>query len=336
MNIVGDHADDILHTAFRRLLGAKKIEATRGKCREVLAARIELRNPRCRISQTESRGKIFSAIGELLWYLSGSDYLDFIKYYIKLYEDESDDGRTIKGAYGPRIFSPNSPSQWEVVRRILLTKQTSRRAVIQLIKHDDVSTIRKEIPCTVALQFFLREKQLHMQTYMRSNDAIKGLPHDIFAFTMLQEIMARDLDVSLGRYYHCVGSLHLYEDDAEDARNYLEQGHQEASPMPSMPHGSQWTEIKQVLQAEQRIRLDDYSAPVEMPKSPYWLDIVTLLKIFKARKNHDNDAVYRLKQTISNVGYLPFVRSRGVEKPAAEHSGRQLSLLDEANGGKTR
>jgi len=40
------------------------------------------------------------------------------------------------------------------------------------------------------MQFMVRRRRLHLLTNMRSNDAFIGLPHDIFAFTMLQEIMA--------------------------------------------------------------------------------------------------------------------------------------------------
>ena len=65
-------------------------------------------------------------------------------------------------------------------------------------------------PCTCTLQFLARGVKLDLIVYMRSNDVIKGLPHDIFCFTMLQEIAARRLSLEPGIYKHCVGSLHLY------------------------------------------------------------------------------------------------------------------------------
>ena len=34
--------------------------------------------------------------------------------------------------------------------------------------------------------------------HMRSNDVFMGFPHDVFAFTMIQEILANDLGVKLG------------------------------------------------------------------------------------------------------------------------------------------
>ena len=59
---------------------------------------------------------------------------------------------------------------------------------------------------------------------MRSNDAFKGLPHDVFCFTMLQEIFARTLGVHVGVYKHAVGSLHLYDKDRQKANQYLKEG----------------------------------------------------------------------------------------------------------------
>ena len=49
-----------------------------------------------------------------------------------------------------------------------------------------------------------------MLTYMRSNDAYWGLPHDVFAFTMLQEILARSLTLELGTYKHAVVLLAVH------------------------------------------------------------------------------------------------------------------------------
>jgi thymidylate synthase len=47
---------------------------------EIAGVLLEISNPRARLSRTETRGRIFSALGELLWYLSGSNEVDFIAY----------------------------------------------------------------------------------------------------------------------------------------------------------------------------------------------------------------------------------------------------------------
>lgn len=96
-------------------------------------------------------GKPFSAIGELLWYLSGSDQLDFIKHYIRRYEDDAVDG-VLQGAYGPRLLRKNgSINQIENVADLLARRPGSRRAVIQLFDAEDIAVEKKSLarlPCS--------------------------------------------------------------------------------------------------------------------------------------------------------------------------------------------
>ena len=53
-----------------------------------------------------------------------------------------------------------------------------------------------DLPCTRTIQFLLRSGHVDAVVYMRSNDAIWGLPYDIFLFTMLQEMLAVELALS--------------------------------------------------------------------------------------------------------------------------------------------
>jgi thymidylate synthase len=217
---------------------------------------LKLTNPRARLSHTERKGKVFSGLGELLWYLAKSNDLEFISYYIEQYRKESEDGATVYGAYGPRLFGLRGNDQFERVLDLLGRKPGSRRAVIQLFDADDLRGQRKEIPCTCTLQFMVRGGRLELVAAMRSNDAFKGLPHDVFSFTMIQEILARILGHEPGAYTHFVGSLHLYEYNLWAARQYLDEGWQPTLnvAMPPMPAGDPRPSIETVLQAEAAIR----------------------------------------------------------------------------------
>ena len=79
----------------------------------------------------------FSALGEFLWYLIKDNQLDFILPYISAYADDSDDGLTVHGGYGPRIFDQRGHDQLENVIRQLAESPTSRRAVIQIFNAED-------------------------------------------------------------------------------------------------------------------------------------------------------------------------------------------------------
>lgn len=274
--------DDLMNEVLRDLLTRQPdVGATRGAASEIVGAMLHLQNPRARLSLTETRGKPFSALGELLWYLSGANDLDFIKYYIKKYEDETEDGKTVYGGYGPRLFNTRGQhNQITNVINLLRCKPTSRRAVIQIFDAIDISEPHKEVPCTCALQFLIRNSALHMFVCMRSNDAFIGLPHDVFAFTMIQELFARTLNVELGEYSHAVGSLHLYKDRINDAKKYLDEGFQSTKePMPLMPLGDPWCAINALLEVEYRIRSDIDADIFDLDLSDYWMDLTFLLRI---------------------------------------------------------
>jgi thymidylate synthase len=193
----------------------------------------------------------------------------------------------------------------------LLRSPDSRRAVIQLFDAADIAKRRKEIPCTCVLQFMIRRRRLHMLTYMRSNDAFLGLSHDVFAFTMIQEIMARTLSVELGTYKHIVGSLHLYESDRESARRYLDEGWQTTTlPMPPMPTGDPWSSIRKVVRAERDIRLHGAIHVRELNLDNYWMDLVHLLEVYWHFKRHDGRMIARLKKTISTRVYDIYVEQK--------------------------
>jgi thymidylate synthase len=274
--------DDLLMEVYPALRTAPQITATRGTTQELIGVSLKLTLPRARLSRSETRGKAFSPFGELLWYLTRDNELSFIKEYIPQYEKESEDGKTVFGGYGPRLFSMRGIDQIANTLNLLRDKPTSRRAVIQIFDAADISGAHKEIPCTTTLQFLARDGKLHMSTTMRSNDAYMGLPHDVFAFTMFQEIMARSLSCELGDYHHYVGSLHVYEKHYDAVDRYVSEKWQARIEMPAMPMGNPWPNLNTLLVAEALLR-DRRPLTAEVEQlDPYWRDLVRLLNVFWA------------------------------------------------------
>ncbi|HYR23037.1 MAG TPA: thymidylate synthase [Chthoniobacterales bacterium] len=303
--------DDLLRSAFRKLLKSKSnLKATRGSMTELTGVLFELRNPRARLSRTETKGRLFSCLGELLWYLAGTDDLSFIQHYLSHYAEESDDGQTVYGAYGPRLFSMKGNDQIANVVKLLKERRTSRRAVIQLFDAADIAEHHKGIPCTCTLQLMIRGDRLIMFTNMRSNDVFIGLPYDVFAFTMLQEILARTLAVEIGTYKHAVGSLHLYEKDRKAAQQYLDEGWQETVSMPPMPLGDPWPALRTLLKAESKIRQGEISDVAGLRLDNYWADLVRLLQIYRYRKDKNTGEITKLRKNLSSQIYDTYVRGK--------------------------
>lgn len=311
MHFCEESLDDLLREVFEHFLKNKYplIEATKGRSYEAFGVLLELRNPRARLSRSELKGTPYSCIGELCWYLSGSNKLADISYYIKSYSKYSDDGETIHGAYGPRLTGANGEiDQLDSVVKLLKKKPTSRRAVIQLFRDSDLEMHYNDIPCTTNIQFLVREDSLDMMVNMRSNDIYRGLPHDIFCFTMIQEIIACQLNLKLGVYKHSVGSLHLYEDMVENAAKYVNEGWHAQIPMPSMNKESIELNVKTFLELEKAVRTNcDFDANRANTLDSYWQDILILLKAFNAKKSSDIETLKILKSSLTSDIYKVYI-----------------------------
>lgn len=184
---------------------------------EVLCAVSCIQDPTRNIIRSPDRKMpVRYAVGEFLWYLSGTDSLDAICNFSKTWERMSDDGKTVNSAYGNRIFSLFGFDQFDYCYRLLKEHPDSRQAVIHIKDPVDYTQYpTKDVPCTVCLQYFVRDGALHAVTYMRSNDIWMGFPYDVFSFTCFQMILAFKLGVEVGTYTHISGSLHLYKRDYE-------------------------------------------------------------------------------------------------------------------------
>lgn len=300
-----DSLDDLMRAVFKQLLigrGNFVVESKKGISTEVFGALLELKNPRARLSRSFSKAKAFSPLGELFWYLAGSDSVKFIKHYIPSYPKLIKDEFKANGAYGPRIFGNDAvakrdgTSEWDRVIRTLREREGSRNALIQIYNNSDATPKNGDKPCTCTIQFVVRNGQLLMHAHMRSNDAFFGLPHDIFTFTMLQEIAARELGLGLGRYTHSVTSLHLYHDSAANkdrpgnnsttgAEAYYREGLLDFRPMPEMPLGDPWASIEKVKIAEREIRNGNINYIPPETLDGYWNDFVELFRIHKLFEN---------------------------------------------------
>jgi thymidylate synthase len=320
MHLKAATLDDLLEQAFRLLLKSKMgVVASKGSTVEVHGIVLELTRPRARLSRTDTKGHVFSGFGEFLWYISAKNRLEPIQYYLGRYDQWAEADGTIWGAYGPRMFG-GERTQYEIIRQILVDRPTSRQAVIQLFDECDIQQKYKDTPCTCTLQFLVRDGLLNLVVHMRSNDVYKGLPHDIFAFTMIQEILARDLGVALGTYKHMVGSFHLYDEDRQRVADYLQEGFQPTREMPEMPAGPQWNEIQEIFKIEDAIRTGERSAiPAALakatPLSGYWADVAKLLVIYRLTKQSEGarDAlrqVVEIRRSMSTQYYAAYIRKK--------------------------
>ncbi|PPJ36400.1 methyltransferase [Nocardia nova] len=213
ISVTADSANELFASACRQLLRSGATVSPRGMATtEVVGAHLHLRNPRRRLVDLPPVRLLNPAfaVAETMWILSGSDDPWIFKFNRNLAQ-YTDDGR-LQGAYGPRMRRWHGRiDQLDRVRDLLTRDRDSRQAVIQLFDPARDTRGHRDVPCTLNYRFFIRDDRLHMHTTMRSQDLWLGFGYDIFATTILQELLAGWLGVELGEYHHFVDSLHLYD-----------------------------------------------------------------------------------------------------------------------------
>jgi thymidylate synthase len=170
----------------------------------------------------------------------------------------------------------------------------------------------------------VREGRVELAVTMRSNDAYKGLPHDVFSFTMIQEIIARVLGYEPGVYSHFVGSLHLYNESLRASRQYLDEGWQPTlgAAMPPMPLGDPMPSIKIVQQAEEAIRRGRKLDSSVNGLPPFWRDIVRLLEIYGLSTRREGKKIPKIRRSMADSVYKEYITKREPPRQTAPRSGQ--------------
>lgn len=153
---------------------------------------------------------------EAYWILSGDDTVAGIEPYNKHITQFSDNGQSFFGAYGPKITS-----QIDYVIRAIENDPVTRQAGLTIWRENPPKT--KDIPCTVAMFFNLRDGFIHADVFMRSSDVWLGLPYDIFNFSMVIYYICAALSSkpTPGSLRIHIASSHLYEKDIDAASKCL-------------------------------------------------------------------------------------------------------------------
>lgn len=307
MTLVGafDSIDDAMRVSLESTVkDGDEVATSRGPTLELRGAAIEIRRPRARVSRSAALHHMFSSLAETVWYLSGDESHDAITYYLPGYMDHVGTGA---GAYGPRLFGAG-----DQVRRVigqLRDAPSTRQAVIQLFDIEDLQGDSMDVPCTCTLQFLLRDGKLDLVTHMRSNDLVKGFNHDVFAFTFVQELVARSVGCELGAYVHMVGSLHIYTEQMATVDRYLGEGAQGPRPMPAMPAGDPWEGAEWLVRWEAASRSGS-PLPPRTGIDRYWVELGLLLSGFHAARAKDTEMLTTIRSELAASAYSLFLSDR--------------------------
>lgn len=296
------------------------------KIKEKLGFKFIIENPRARLPFIKERDLSISyIIAEAIWYLTGNDSTSWISYYSKFWESISDDGSTANSAYGSRIFKPHHRiskefqcdtwTQWCWLIDELVNDNDSRRAIIHIRSPQDSRFAIKDVPCTLTLQFFIRNDKLHQVVSMRSSDCVLGIANDVPAFTLFQELLALQLSeklqrkIELGSYIHESNSLHIYERNFEQVEKII------TSKLPenilAMPEMVSVPPLERLSKYENLIR--NSNEPTLVLNSiigleSYWRDWLIILASHRYGKLNDKVMQQKMLQLTKWEGFQYFNR----------------------------
>lgn len=279
LTLTAGSASELFAGACRTVLATGKPTAPRGMPTiEVLGATLILTDPRRRLVDVPPARIINPAFAaaEAAWILSGSD-APWIYDYNERLADYADNGR-LMGAYGPRLRRwHGTTDQLAHALDALSRDPGTRRAVIQLYDPEADARGHKDVPCTLGYRFFIRDGCLHMHTTMRSQDLWLGFCYDIFAATILQELLAGWLGAQPGSYMLSIDSLHLYAADIPKAQHLPPA----VAPSPPMsPLVTPWATFDQVLAAV---------ISGMPPACQGWAELTAVMASYRARKSGDRE-----------------------------------------------
>ena len=213
--------------ALDDLMTNGQLVSPRGKRTKEIAQRtieVDMRKPVLTIPARKLSYQFMAA--EAFWILSGDDKVETIAPYNKNIANFSDDGKTFFGAYGPKIFD-----QLQYVIDKLVADPSTRQAGLTIWRESPPET--KDVPCTVAIFFSIRGREVNCHVFMRSSDVWLGVPYDVFNFSMLSHLVTMGVNATNweqndgtteerityfpGRLYLTAASSHIYEEHWEAA-----------------------------------------------------------------------------------------------------------------------
>lgn len=203
--------------------------------KEVLHAMLQITDPRQRLVFGRNINPAF-AIAEVIWILSHSNDLHFIKAWNPTMANFSDNGETLYGAYGYRLDRSGHDQLWRAYKALQHAPH-SRQVLLQIwdysldMPHTDGHPRSKDIPCNLMADLKVRDGKLHWMQVMRSNDLIWGTPYNFMQWTTIMEIMAGWLGLELGHYTHIASSLHVYKEHYDELHNVLLPTEVEVDPV---------------------------------------------------------------------------------------------------------
>ncbi|GMU65824.1 MAG: thymidylate synthase [Acidobacteriota bacterium] len=169
-----------------------------------------------------------SIVHELLWFLSGSTNVSYLREHgVTIWDEWADERGELGPVYGHqwRSWPAQGGGTIDQIAQVvdsIRTNPDSRRHIVSAWNPAEVDRMALP-PCHALFQFWVARGRLSCQLYQRSADVFLGVPFNIASYALLTAMVAQVTGLEPGEFVHTFGDAHLYSNHLEQARLQLER-----------------------------------------------------------------------------------------------------------------
>ncbi|OAS17005.1 thymidylate synthase [Paenibacillus oryzisoli] len=181
---------------------------------------------------TTKKLHIKSIVHELLWFISGSTNVQYLRDNgVSIWDEWADEDGNLGRVYGAQWrtwLAPNGQiiDQIEKLIHQIKTNPDSRRHLVSAWNPAEVDNMALP-PCHYAFQFYVANGRLSCMFQMRSVDTFLGLPFNLASYALLTHMIAQQCDLEVGDLIWNGGDVHIYQNHVEQVNKQLTREPQE-------------------------------------------------------------------------------------------------------------
>ena len=167
-----------------------------------------------------------SIIHELLWFLSGSTNVAYLRENgVTIWDEWADDKGELGPVYGSQWRNWPNPDGTHTDQIAQLMEQIrknpdSRRLIVSAWNVSEIPRMALP-PCHAFFQFYVADGKLSCQLYQRSADIFLGVPFNIASYALLVHMIAQQANLTPGEFIWTGGDCHLYSNHMEQVETQL-------------------------------------------------------------------------------------------------------------------
>ena len=213
-----NHHDAQYHGLLSRVLknGNEKEDRTGTGTRSIFGAQLRFNLRESFPLITTKKIHWHSVVHELLWFISGSTNIKYLKdNKVRIWDEWADDNGELGRVYGAqwRDWKGSDQVSYDQIKRVverIKTNPDCRRMIVTAWNPAEIHKMALP-PCHMTFQFYVCNGELSCHMLQRSADLFLGVPFNIASYSLLTLMVAHACDLKPGDFIHSLGDAHIYK-----------------------------------------------------------------------------------------------------------------------------